>query len=308
MLSLLTYRGLGALCNRLPLGLQYLLARRFADVGYLVAARSRAALQANLRVVLGSQAPEREVRRCAREAFRSFGMYLCEFFGVARFDARWIAEHVRVVGREHLDGALALGRGLIFVSGHYSNWELGAFVVGRLGYPILIIAQTHADPRVNALFVGARAKHGVEVVPSALGARVALRALRQNRPVAILADRPTGGPTWSLDLCGRPTEFPQGPWRIALHSGAPLLPTFMHREPDRGYTLEFGAPLTVRTDGTDEERARALAESFARCWEQRLRADPTQWATFQPVWSVPALAGRAAAAPAPALRHAEART
>jgi KDO2-lipid IV(A) lauroyltransferase len=304
MLSYLAYRGLAALCGRLPLGLQYGLARRFAEVGYCVAPGSRAALQANLRAVLGPGASEREVRRCARESFRSFGMYLCEFFGAARF----AADRVRVVGREHLDGALAQGRGLIFVSAHYSNWELGAFVVGRLGYPILIVAQVHSDPRVNALFVGARAEYGVEVAPTARGARAALRALRANRPVAILGDRPTGGPVLTVSLCGRPAAFPQGPWRLARHSGAPLLPTFMHRGPDRSYTLEFGAPLAEPCEGTPEERAQVLAQAFAQRLEERLRADPTQWAAFQPVCGNPGTDRTPYLSPSSRLQHAEAGT
>jgi KDO2-lipid IV(A) lauroyltransferase len=237
----------------------------------------------------GRAAPE-EPRR-ARETFRSFAAYLCEFFGVDRLGAEYIREHVAVQGRENLDRALAGGRGLLFVSAHYSNWELGAFVVGRLGYPILIVAQMHSDPRVNDLFVRQRAAHGVTVAPTAQGARAALRALRENRPVAILGDRPTGGPTVSVTLCGRPVDFPQGPWRLALDTGAPLLPTFVYRRAERDYTLAIGAPLEMPASGAYEEKLRALAQAFAHVLEARLRSDPGQCAAFYPMWGPGRLAG-----------------
>jgi KDO2-lipid IV(A) lauroyltransferase len=172
----------------------------------------------------------------------------------------------------------------LFVSGHYSNWELGAFVVGRLGYPILIVAQIHDDPRVNELFVKARAVHGVEVAPTAHGARAALRALRDNRPVAILGDRPTGGPAIDVTLFGQPTAFPQGPWRLALDTGAPLLPTFMRRETNGSYALLIGEAIERPAEGSRAEQMAAMAQAFAGALEQRLREDPTQWAAFYPVW------------------------
>jgi KDO2-lipid IV(A) lauroyltransferase len=285
MIGYLAYRSLTFICARLPFSFQYGVARVLSGVAHAVAGRSRAGVRANLRTVLGPGVDEREICRLTRRTFRSFGRYLCEFFGAAGCDQAFFDKNVRVVGRENLDAALAKGRGLLFVSGHYSNWELGAFVVGRLGYRILIVAQIHADPRVNDLFVRARAVHGVEVAPTANGARAALRALRDNRPVAILGDRPTGGPTVSVTLCGKETCFPQGPWRLALDTGAPLLPTFMRRETNGSYTLLIGSPLDVPERGTREERMAALAKAFGDVLEARLREDPTQWAAFHPVWT-----------------------
>lgn len=285
MIGYLAYRSLTCICARLPFSIQYGAARCLSVVAHVVAGRSREGVRSNLRTVLGKDADETQVRRLTRRTFRSFGRYLCEFFGAAGCDQAFFDRNVRVVGRENLDAALAKGRGLLFVSGHYSNWELGAFVVGRLGYRILIVAQIHSDPRVNDLFVRARAVHGVEVAPTANGARSALRALRDNRPVAILGDRSTGGPTVDVTLCGQTTGFPQGPWRLALDTGAPLLPTFMRREADGSYTLRIGAPLKWPERGTREEQMAALAQAFAEALEARLREDPTQWAAFYPVWT-----------------------
>jgi len=279
----LAYALLTRACARLPFSLQYWLARRFSSVAHRFAAKSREGVRANLRVIRKG-ADECEVRQLARETFRSFARYLCEFFGAAGWNQAFFDRQVRVEGRENLDAALAQGRGMLFVSGHYSNWELGAFTVGRLGYPILIVAQIHSDPRVNGLFVKARAVHNVEVAPTAHGARAALRALRDNRPVAILGDRPTGGPTVDVTLCGRTTSFPQGPWRMALDTKAPLLPTFMRRECDGSYTLLIGEPIEAPEAGTRDDKMSAMARAFAMRLEDRLREDPTQWAAFYPVW------------------------
>lgn len=283
-LERLGFRAIGGLTGVLPRGWQYWLALRGADAYYLFDRRARGAMLANLRGLLGPEAPEALVRGETRSAFRSFGMYLCEFFGHRRLGGRFIDEHVVVLGRENLDAALACGRGAIFCSGHYSNWEFGATIVAHLGYPITIVAQAHAHAQTNALFVGQRMEAGVNVVPSQHGAKGALKALRQNQTVAVMGDRPTGGPVIPVLFLGRRTCLPQGPWRIALVSGAALLPTFMHRRCNGGFTLEIGAPLEAPRTGALRERMTALAQAWAECFAARLRADPGQWAAFYEVW------------------------
>jgi len=284
MFEYLGFRAVEGLAGVLPAALQYAIARRVSDACYLLDRRGREALMDNLRRVLGPSAPEALVRLEARGAFHSFGMYLCEFFGHKRLCGRFIAEHVVVLGLENLEAALARGRGAIFCSGHYSNWEFGANIVAHLGYPITIVVQMHADPRIAGLFVQQRLKAGVNVVPSQHGAKGALKALRQNQTVALMGDRPTGGPVIPVRFFGAKTCLPQGPWRIALSSGAALLPTFMHRRCNGGFTLEIGAPLQAPAEGTLHERMAGMAQAWADCFAARLRADPGQWAAFRKVW------------------------
>lgn len=322
------YRLLPWLAAPLPSRVLVFLSRRTADCFYLFAGRARRTLTDNLRPVLGPATTERELRRTARQAFESFGEYLGEFFGGRRHGAESLTAAVELEGLEHLDAVLAAGRGALLCSGHYSNWELGAAVLGRRGYPLTALTSRYSTAEVNALFVRERRSWGVEVVHSgggtsrpgsangangvvgvggvggageaAAGARAVLRALRRNRAVAVLADRSTGGPTVTVKLRGRPTRLPQGPWRLAEKSGAPLLPTFVHRRASRRYVLSIGAPLPEPPRAAKrEERLLFRARAWTASWEERLRADPAQWAAFFPVWENEAEAVEAAAVAIP---------
>ena len=279
------YKAILALSNVLPRSWQYAIAHVVADAHYLLDRPARESVKANLRAIL-PDAPEARIREDARWVFRSFGMYLCEFFGYRRFGPAFIDAHVSVQGRQHLDAARALGRGAILCSAHYSNWELGATTVAHLGYPITAIVQMHPQPRIHELFVQQRAARGVQVFPSAHGAKAALKALRRNGTVAMLGDRTTGGPVVAATLFGRRTLLPQGPWRIAYVSGAPILPAFIHREFNNNYTLQFGAPIVPPAAAECERNAAmcGMAQAWAACLEARLRANPCQWAAFRPFW------------------------
>ncbi|HEY3322921.1 MAG TPA: lysophospholipid acyltransferase family protein [Planctomycetota bacterium] len=283
MLTRLSFRAISSLTGILPRRWQYALARPLSDVFCLAARGKRRCVMANLRPVLGEGASDAEIHRNTRAIFRSFGAYLCEFFGFEQLGARFIDSHVEVRGRENIEAALRLGRGAILCSGHYSNWELGACVVARLGYPITAVFQMQADARTNEMFVEQRARAGVTVVHTQHGARAALRALRQNQTVALMGDRLTGGPTIGIKLFGREVRFPLGPWRIANVSGAALLPVFIHREPEGRFILDIGFAIECAGE-TPAERIAALAQGWAGCLEERLKSDPAQWAAFYNVW------------------------
>lgn len=295
MLTRLSFKAMSALTGILPRGLQYAISRHAADVYYLLGRGARKNVRSNLRVILGPDASGELLRRETREVFRAFGKYLCEFFGINRMGPRFVDNHVVVQGREHLDAALARGRGVIFCSGHYSNWELGGMVVARLGYPITGVYQSHADARTNEMFVRQRAEWGITIVPSQHGAKGALRALRQNQTVALMGDRQTGGTAVEVEFFGRRARLPQGPFRIALTSGAAILPTFINRRSNGQFTLEIGAPLEVDARGSVPERAARLAQAWAKCLEARVRTDPSQWTVFYDFWNTPETAPLSAA-------------
>jgi len=289
MLTRVGFKAITALTGALPRSWQYALARRVADIYYLADRCARENVKANLRCILGENASNAAVCNEARSVFRSFGMYICEFFGIRHFGHAFIDEHVIVHGRENLDAALAKGRGVIFCSAHYSNWELGAMVVARLGYPITAVVQSHADPRTNDLFVQQRVNAGVNVVATQHGAKGALRALRRNQTVALMGDRTTGGPVVPVLLFGKQALLPQGPWRIAQTTGAALLPTFVHRRFDDQFTLEIGSAIQTSNEGDLSERMVALAQAWTHCLEARLRTDPSQWAVFSRLYADPSL-------------------
>jgi lauroyl/myristoyl acyltransferase len=287
MLTHLGFKAIVALASTLPRGLQYFIAHRVAGLNYRFDRNAREAVEANLRVILGKDAPDSLINHEARWVFRSFGMYLCEFFGHRRFGPEYIDQNVIVEGREHLDAALKRGRGVVLCGAHYSNWEIGATLVAHLGYPITAIVQMHANSKTNAMFVGQREKAGIRVVASQVGAIAAMKALRQNQTVALLGDRTTGGPVVPVELFGRRTYLPQGPWRLALSSGAVLLPTFLYRRANYGYTMRFGAPIDAPACGTRDESCQAMAQEWAGKLESHVRNDPSQWAVFFRMWDDP---------------------
>ncbi|MDR3211791.1 MAG: hypothetical protein LBU79_07735 [Planctomycetota bacterium] len=282
----LLFRLVVALCNFLPQRFLYFIALRVADLNYyFFDPAGRQAVLANLRQVL-PDASQSRLEKEARWVFRNFGKYLTEFFRFRHCDIEFFRTHTAIHGLEHIDQALALGKGCIASSAHLANWELGAAGLSILGgRKLTVVAAMHRYGRINDLFMRERRAVGLEVADMEHdAARILLRALKRNEIVGVMGDRDPTGQGVTVNFFGRPCRFPQGPARMSLASGAPLIPAFCFRRTNDSFLTIFLPPLPVPPPGPREERVRALTQSFANVIEDAVRSYPEQWAVFYPFW------------------------
>ena len=283
-LKYIAYRIIICLSLTLPIRFLYWVALRIADCNWLLDARGRNAVKANLRRVL-PDATERRIAYEARWVFRNFGKYLAEFFRFRLFDANFFEERVGIKGKRHVDEALARGNGCIVVSAHLSNWEFGAAALRRVaGYKVNIIAEAHTYAKANELFMRERSHMDITVISGEDAPRHALRALKRNEVVCVLGDRDPTVQGVEIEFFGRPCRFPQGPARFAIATGAPIVPAFVLRRTNDCFTIAFEPPLPVPETGDKNAKVLALTQAYARVIEEAIRWHPEEWTVFYRVW------------------------
>lgn len=273
------------LIRRISLRNAYKLAIFISDIQYLVSFRDRRSVLNNLRIITGSQ---KDLDRQAREVFRNFGRYLVEFFGLAgELNERFIKEKIDIRNREYLQEALKSGRGVILLTAHLGNWELGGLVMGMLGYPILAITLSHKERPVNQLFNAQRESRGVTAVPIKQAVHRCLNALKENKIVALLADRDFTSSGEKVTFLGHEVLIPKGAALFSYKTGAAILPTFLLREGEDSFILQFEKPIypPFSESGHIEDKDMiALVRQYARVMEEKIRAYPTQWMMFREFW------------------------
>ncbi len=191
----------------LPLRLAYLLAAFFAQGYYLFAFRDRRLVKANLKVIF----PEKsngQLRRISRRVFRNFAKYLVDFFRFEKFDRGYIDKRIKLENLCYFDQALAKGRGVVVLTAHLGNWELGGVVLAQLGYPFWAVALPHKNKKVDSFFNGQRNRKGVKVVAIGKAVRSCIAEIRKNHLVALVGDRDFTEKGIVLDFFGKPTHFP----------------------------------------------------------------------------------------------------
>ena len=127
----------------LPIKAGYAIAIVIARSMYFLSRKNRLALRANMRVVLGEDAPESLVNKKVRSILINFAKYLADFFKSTRFTKEDLEKMVEVAGRENIDRCLLEGNGAIMLSAHLGNWEMGGAVVGAMGYPLKALSLIH---------------------------------------------------------------------------------------------------------------------------------------------------------------------
>lgn len=258
----------------------YGLAEFLADQQFHYSHKDREAVMRNLRQITGRQDV---ARKDVRRVFLNFGRYLVDFFLMYKMvDASFVRDHVTVNGLEHLTVAHGQGRGVVILTAHIGNWEMGAAVLRQLGFPVTAIALPHKNPKVNILFNRQREAHGVTVVPTSVAVRRCLGALRKGGLVALLGDRDFGSFGKPLSFLGRTTLIPQGAAFFASRTGAPIVPCFLKPDGDGHYTMDICSPICLSAGDTDKEAPFiAVMAQYAALIEDKIRKDPTQWLMFR---------------------------
>ncbi len=275
-----------ALGRRLPLRLSYGIAIAVGSATYHLWPRGRRAMARNFVRVLPA-ASRSDVRRASRRSLANYCCYLIDFM---RFPSLAPSDFIcRVAGDDSfraLDAALARGKGVIVVCMHFGNWDLGAGATAARGYPVTVVAETFADHRLDEMVVDSRRKLGMSIIKMERAGPSLLRTLKQNGILALLIDRPVPGDGVKVRFFGEEVEVPAGPARLALRTGATVVPTAFARQhwdrPDVTTLTDF----EIRTEGTGDELAdiQRITQAIMDSHERFVRAYPDQWYMFREMW------------------------
>jgi phosphatidylinositol dimannoside acyltransferase len=241
----------------------------------------RDALTANLAQVLGPSAGPRELGRAVRRGFASYGRYWVEAFRLEDLTAASIRGRLRIEGREHIDTALAAGRGAIFASPHIGNWDAGGAWLAASGYPATAVVERLRPAELYERFAVYRRALGLELLPLDDGSetlRGVIRALRAGRLACLVCDRDLTGGGLEVRLFGGRALMPGGPASIALKTGAPLLPCTVYHDRRPGHwRAVVHPPLEPERSGDIRKDTLALTQRLAAEFEVLIAAAPEQW-------------------------------
>ena len=227
---------------------------------------------------------ERRVRTIAKQCFQNLGKTVVEFMQFPRLDRKQIQRYVTFEGVEHVEQALAHGKGAIILTGHFGNWELLAASISATVAPLTPIVRELRSPRLNALVSRYRQKAGYATIDRDTGIRQALQCLRRNELLGIVADVDTTVSGVFVDFFGRRAYTPYSPVAIALKTGATILPTFIIRQPDGSHRAIIEPPLALKRTDTKEKDLVINTQKFTKIIESYIRQYPAQWIWMHQRW------------------------
>jgi KDO2-lipid IV(A) lauroyltransferase len=254
-------------------------------LAYRLMSRLRAVGETNLRLAFPKLAV-RERERILRTEYRNLGWLLAEFCQMNRYTRENTRGFIRYDGLEHYLAAKERGRGVLIVTGHMGAWELSSYYHSLMGYPMGMVIRRLDNELVDRLVNGIRCLHGNRVLHKDDFARGLLGSMRKGETVGILMDTNMTPPQGVfVDFLGHAACTASGLARVALRTGAAVLPGFLLWEPaEEKYVLRFGEEINLVRTGDDEADAIANTQLFTTAIEQYVRRYPEQWLWLHRRW------------------------
>jgi KDO2-lipid IV(A) lauroyltransferase len=280
-LVLAVARTLGAM----PRGVARFFAGLLTAGAYHALGRLRSVGRRNLELALpGLSLAERD--RILRGVFRHLGWQLVEFCRMTRYTPDNTRNWIRTEGLEHYLAAQARGKGVFIVTGHLGAWELSSFYHSLMGYPMGMVIRRLDNRPLDEFVNGIRCLHGNRVLHKDDFARGLLRAMREGDTVGILMDTNMTPPQGVfVEYFGRQACAASGLARVALKTGAAVLPGFMLWEPgEQKYVLHFGPELTFARTADAEADIVSATQECTRAIESWVRRYPDQWLWIHRRW------------------------
>lgn len=179
-----------------------------------------------------------EVYTLAQQSFESNGIGIFEAFRAWFRKPQSLESVVKFEGQEHLDGALARGKGVILLGGHFSTLDLAGSLT-TLFFKADVMQRDHLNGLFNAVMTRSRSALYEEVLAKD-DVRGLLRSLRKNHVVWYAVDQDYGrNNTVFAPFFGVPCATLSTPARIAKNTGAAVVPFSHYRLPDaQGYVIK----------------------------------------------------------------------
>jgi KDO2-lipid IV(A) lauroyltransferase len=267
------------LAQILPREVCYVIARVLAIFKFYFSRDDRKAVMYNLLPIVEEKG---KIKKYTKEVFINFSYYLVDFFRYSKLNQRFIKKYVKVIGLNHIHSGISNKKGIIILTAHLGNYELGAAVTSLLGFPFHAVALSHKDRRLNDFFNHQRESVGIKVIPTGVSIKRCFSALKQGELVGLLGDRDFSRGGLKLKFFSKHAIIPRGPAFFALRTGAYIVPSFFVRESKKFYHLIFEEPIVGKDSNLEKEES--TIERYISVLEKYIKKYPQQWYMFEKYW------------------------
>lgn len=270
-------RGAVAALNRLSFERAGAIGEWIGTLGYRPFGIRRGVVERQVRAAF-PELDEAEVLRIARASYASLGRTAIETALLPAYSRdEVLALFERVEGWDVVERARATGRGVMFVTGHLGNWELGGSYLAARGIPMEAVARRMQNPLFDRYLTATRRQIGMTVIQDSDAVRRVPRAMREQHAVAFLVDQGAVGlaSSW-VPFFGRYAKTPRGPAVFALRLGAPVVFGAALRQPNGRFVMHF-EEVPVTPTGDREADVDRIVASYTGTLERWIRRAPEQY-------------------------------
>ncbi len=271
--------------NLLPWKVNYWLADRLGELGYIFVGKRRRLTIDNLSRAFKEQYNKKEIKRLAINTFRNFGKSMIEFISLPKINKNNIDNFVTIKGLENIDEAKKRGKGVIMLSGHIGNWELMGKALTLKGYSFNVIVRRQKNVLVEELIEQQRNEFKFKTLAHTIPPQEIIRLLKNNEIIGMIGDQDAGKSGVFVDFFGRPASTPIGPVIFAMRSGAVLIPFFDIRGENNHHQIIIESPYQLSRTSNMKNDIMENTQKLTKNLESYIRQYPEQWFWLHNRWA-----------------------
>jgi Kdo2-lipid IVA lauroyltransferase/acyltransferase len=219
--------------------------------------------------------------RIARKSFQNTAMNLLEISRLPDLSPDNISSLVAYdseFGLNNYRTACSKGKGILYLTGHFSAWELLPAAHALYGYPLSFVTRPLDNAFLDRYMRMLRESKGNRVITKKNSARPILKDLKSKGTAGILIDQNTSlQEGLFVDFFGIPAATTTGMAFLALHTDAPVLPGYLMPMCNGRYTIKFLPPVEIVRTGDMQHDLEAGTRKFNEILEQIIREQPESW-------------------------------
>ena len=225
-----------------------------------------------------------ELETLVKKGMRSYMRYWCDTFRLPSWSSAQTMRTVVVENEHFLRDPLVAGRGVIVSLPHAGNWDHAGAYFCASGAPLVTVAEHLKPEKLFRKFLAYRESIGMEVLDASARSLATLsQRLRNNRLIALVADRDLSRSGVEVEFLGGPSRMPVGPALLSLQTGAPLITAFVKYE-DVGIRIIFESEIAIPESGSDSEKVAAMTQVCAARFGRKIRENTADWHMLQRIW------------------------
>src|ERR1700744_109609 len=226
-----------------------------------------------------------EIEAIEVEMFDNLGRTIAEYAHLNKLKLHGNDPRLSVTGTEFAEAAIASGKGVIFISGHFANWEVMPFTAAQLGYESGEVYRPLNNPYGDRWMVRQRMANGPkdQIAKGATGTKRIFSMLRGGKSILLLADQKTneGLPA---PFFGRDAMTTPAPAALALKLGSIILPASNERLGGSRFRMKVYPPIDFTPSGDHDRDILQLTIKITEAIEQMVRERPSQWLWVHRRW------------------------
>jgi KDO2-lipid IV(A) lauroyltransferase len=252
-------------------------------VGPLIPSISRRG-DANLRLIFPEWDDERR-KEVLAGVWENLGRMAAEFAHLDKFDPSDPNGRLEFAGAEHFVATGFSGKPVIFVSGHFANWEIMTVALQHTGLKFGLVYRAANNPLVDELIIKTRGKSmsRVQVPKGDRGVRSLIDMVRAGSSLAMLVDQKLNEGI-TVPFLGRPAKTATAAARLALRFSAPVVPASIERLEGARFRVTIQEPIHFAPTGDFSADIIRLTTLINERIGKVIMERPEQWLWFHRRW------------------------